>query len=322
LPARRGWGRHVLYLCRVFTFCVLTGLACSGHEAERIAPYPVTLRSVSQPRRAAEQTIWDGSPNLEPGLSASDILLFEDFEAHEYKDRWPVYWDQPVGAGVVSGPEKYVFAGNYSAYLEAKKGKHDSLGAGEYVPKQPIEDVAYMRLYLRLEDGFSMGTSQQLKLFTIHAGAELKDAYGGAGVHPSGSDKFSVCLAIDNWRALHFYYYHADQLHGYGDWTYCGGFFSAPKLSPGGWYCLELMVKANTPGQRDGCIKAWQDGRLIGEVKRLRFRDIETVRIRRFSVYLYFGGGEMADTSPKDQRLYVDNLVVSRKPIGPLAFSQ
>ena len=40
-----------------------------------------------------------------------------------------------------------------------------------------------------------------------------------------------------------------------------------PTLSPssGRWYCFELMVRANTAGQRDGRIACWLDGKLIAD---------------------------------------------------------
>jgi hypothetical protein len=65
-------------------------------------------------------------------------------------------------------------------------------------------------MYLRLEDDFSMGTSIQLKLFSIKGGAKPEDTYGGAGNKPKGRDKFPVTLCLDNWRKLHFYLYHPD----------------------------------------------------------------------------------------------------------------
>jgi hypothetical protein len=168
--------------------------------------------------------------------------------------------------------------------LEAEKGRHESLGNGEYVPRTPIDDVAYVRTCLRLADDFSMGTSIQLK--------------------------------------LHFYFYHPDQRGVYGDWVYCQpSFFRKAGLSRGKWHCLELMLKNNTPGKKDGQIKAWLDGTQIGKIEKLRFRDVSVVKIRRFTVENYFGGNNVSDTSPKDQRIYIDNYVVSTKPIGCLGAS-
>jgi len=294
-------------------------LGCARNEVNK----PTLGKSVYLPLASSETrnypVTWDGSPNLEPGLNPKDILLFEDFEDDHYQQRWRVHWNKPVGAGTVENPSQYVFAGNRSAYVENKKGKHTAKGAGEYVPETPIDDVAYFRLYLRLQDGFSTGTTNQVKLIGMRGAVDIESAYGGAGTRATGTDGFSVALCIDTSRNLHFYYYHPDQWGGWGDITYCKiSFFKRAKISPGKWYCLELMLRNNIPGQKNGQLSAWLDGKLVGNVERLRFRDIEKVKIQRFNVQNYFGGGEYMHTSPKDQRIYIDNLVISRKPIGCL----
>lgn len=258
---------------------------------------------------------WDGSKALEPGLAGKRILLFEDFEASDYKKNWPVYWGEPVGAGTVSSPLEYVFAGKRSSYIQSHEGEHRSSGAGEYVPNTPL-DEAYARLYIRLPDDFSIGSSDGLKLFSILGGARLENTYGGAGRRPTGTDKFSATLAIDNSHEVHLYYYHPDQRKRYGDFAYCNGLFCSQKIFPGRWYCLEMMLKANTPGSRDGQLKVWMDGRRIIEINKMRFRDAGEVKIRRFSIVNYWGGGQRQDTSPKDQRIYIDNYVVSSEPVG------
>jgi len=295
---------------------------CTAQRVEKLPPKSDLSYPRSQPESKIQVKTWDGSPDLEPGLNGSDILLYEDFEASNYQGQWPVYWNEPVGAGTVSVPSKYVFAGKRSAYLEVPKGSHESLGEGEYVPRTPIDDVVYVRTYLRLADDFLMGTANQLKLLSIKGGAKPENAYGGAGRRPTGHDKFSVTLALDNWRKLHFYLYHPDQRGGHGEWVYCQpSFFRKAGLSRGKWYCVELMLKNNTPGRKDGQITASLDGTQIGKIEKLRFRDVSAVKIRRFTVENYFGGNNVSDTSPKDQRLYIDNYVVSTKPIGCLGAS-
>jgi hypothetical protein len=297
-------------------------LECAGNEVNK----PALEKSVYLPLASSETrnypVTWDGSPNLEPGLNPKDILLFEDFEDDHYQQRWRVHWNKPVGAGTVERPSQYVFAGNRSAYLESKKHKHGAKGAGEYVPEIPIDDVAYFRVYLRLQDGFSTGTTNQVKLISMRGALDVENSYGGAGTIPTGRDGFSVALCIDNSRSLHLYYYHPDQWGGWGDITYCKiSFFRRAKISPGKWYCLELMLRNNTPGRKNGQLLTWLDGKLVGHVEKLRFRDIEDVKIQRFAVQDYFGGGEYMYTSPKDQRIYIDNLVISRKPIGCLVLN-
>ncbi len=304
----------------ILLVCLQLIFGCTAQRVEKNTPKSDLSYPLPQPESKIQVKTWEGSPNLEPGLNPKDILLFEDFEDNHYQQRWRTHWGGAVGAGTVEIPSKYVFAGNRSAYLENKKGKHDAVGAGQYVPEIPIDDVAYFRLYLRLQDGFSTGTTNQVKLIAMRGAVDLEKTYGGAARKPT--EKFSVDLCLDNARGLHFYYYHPDQLGGWGDVAYCKtSFFRSAKISPGKWYCLELMLRNNIPHQKNGQLSAWLDGKLIGNVERLRFRVTEEAKIRRFAIYNYFGGDNAWQTSPKDQRIYVDNLVISRKPIGCLGAS-
>jgi hypothetical protein len=295
-------------------------LSCARNEVNK----PTLEKSVYLPMTSSDTrnhpVTWGGSPNLEPGLHPKDILLFEDFEDDHYRKRWRVHWNEPVGAGTVERPSKYVFAGNRSAYLENKEEEHEAEGAGEYVPEVPIDDVAYFRLYLRMQDGFSTGTSEQVKLMSMRGAVDIENSYGGAGeAAESDLDGFAADLCIDGSRNLHFYYYHFDQAGGWGDITYCKtSFLRGAKMSPGKWHCLEFMLKTNVPRQRNGKLMAWLDGKLIGQVEKIRFRNSEKVKIQRLAVYSYFGGSDYEDASPKDQRIYVDNIVISRSPIGCL----
>ena len=309
------------FFCILFV-CLQLIFGCTAQRVEKLPLKNDLSYPLPQPESKMQVKTWDGSPNLEPGLNPKDILLFEDFEDDHYQQRWRVHWNEPVGAGMVESPSKYVFAGNRSAYLENRERKHEADGAGEYVPEIPIDDVSYFRLYLRMQDGFSTGESDQVKLIGMRGSVDVEGSYGGAGNQPTGTDGFSVSLCIDNSRSLHLYYYHPDQWGGWGDFASCKmSFFRSAKISSGKWYCLELMLRNNIPRQKNGQLSAWLDGKLVCHVEKIRFRDIEKVKIQRFAVNNYFGGSDYWDTSPKDQRIYIDNLVISRKPIGCLGAS-
>ena len=261
---------------------------------------------------------WDGSLNLEPTLNRNAILLFEDFERIDFIKRWPAVPTGRVGAGVVSTPSDDVLTGNRSLYLSAKQGQHRSGGYVEYIPSTPVSDTAYMRLYLRLDKNFSMGTCNQLKLFGIRGGATLRNSYGDAGRRPNGHDKFSARVSIDRSQELHVYYYHPNQRGGWGDRAYCDGFFCSASLETGKGHCLELMLRPNTPRQNDGELAVWLDNERVIHLNTLRFRDSDAVKIRRFVIENYYGGGGRWNTSPQDQNTYIDNFVVSRARIGCL----
>ena len=78
------------------------------------------------------------------------------------------------------------------------------------------------------------------------------------------------------------------------------------------------MLRPNTPRQNDGELAVWLDNERVIHLNTLRFRDSEAVKIRRFVIENYYGGGGRWNTSPQDQNTYIDNFVVSRARIGCL----
>ena len=71
----------------------------------------------------------------------------------------------------------------------------------------------------------------------------------------------------------------------------------------------------NSPGRNDGVLKAWIDGVLVFERSDLRFRDVPELKIESLWMNVWYGG---TDPAPQDMTLYIDNLVISRKYIGPV----
>jgi hypothetical protein len=73
------------------------------------------------------------------------------------------------------------------------------------------------------------------------------------------------------------------------------------------------MVKANTPGKRDGRVAVWVDGKLVADFQNLRFRDIESLKIDRFALSFHI------KTNPKEvTKKWYDNVVAATSYIGPM----
>jgi hypothetical protein len=275
---------------------------------------PVLLLGILAPSAALAQ--WAGSPNLEQGLNGDEIYLFEDFERDNFGDDWSPYWNGAPGPDTVSNPADYVFAGERALILQGYGGEHDSGGAGEFAPwTGDGPDTVYMRVYLRLEDGFSLGSCNQLKLFGVKSGVSMEDTYGGAGEPPNGYDKSSVILAVDNDMGFHFYTYYPDQSDVWGDYLYLnvGG---QAYLEPGRWYNIEILYALNTPGESDGQLRGWIDGELKADYQDMRFRETTDLVHRRFEIENYFGGDGPENTSPIELRAFYDNVVVWCGPFG------
>lgn len=78
------------------------------------------------------------------------------------------------------------------------------------------------------------------------------------------------------------------------------------------WYCVELMVRANTPGQSDGEVKYWIDGELKGSYSHLFMRSVADLKLDTVHFMLH----SMRTTHV--QRKWYDNVVIAKKYIGPV----
>jgi hypothetical protein len=71
----------------------------------------------------------------------------------------------------------------------------------------------------------------------------------------------------------------------------------------------------NTSGAHDGILRAWVDGRPAFEKTDIMFRTVDRLKIEQIWMNVYHGGTAV---SPYDQHLYIDNVVVARRYIGPM----
>lgn len=195
----------------------------------------------------------------------------------------------------------------------------------------PTEDTVFVRVYTKFETGFNaIGSS--------HNGIAIKAKYCCPGVPANGTNKFYV--DVENSRdstseaipgRTHIYTYHPDQRDQWGDHFFPDGtvipysstpgnfgpyFVPRPNFTPevNRWYSYELMVKANTPGLRDGRIAVWIDGKLIADFPNLRLRDTTNLKIDQVELGLHV----KSNTIRQNLKWY-DDVVIARSYIGPKA---
>jgi len=200
-----------------------------------------------------------------------------------------------------------VLSGTGCLQIQQTTGTHHPY---EFHPPLPDSDIVYVRWYRRYASGYDW---TQHKMPGVYAKAS--SAYNGtAGVRPTGCDKYSSKLFVD-WNARPaFYSYHPDQSGIYGD-HFAQNIGVPMVLETERWYCFEMMLKSNTPGQHDGELKMWIDGELKGHVESLRFRTCDTLKINEFTHSAYVGGNWVSE---RDQKLWDDNLVIATEYIGPM----
>jgi hypothetical protein len=176
----------------------------------------------------------------------------------------------------------------------------------------------YFRYYIRFADDWIPDAD----------GGKMPGAAGtyekaGWGAHPASGTtgwsmrgSFSRAMSLAN--PLHgktvigTYAYHAGNGGRIGEglpWMETG----RGLLERNRWYCVEQYFKVNTPHFHDGILRAWIDGELAIDRSDFRVRDAPSIKIQEIWMNIYHGGTQVAT---QDLHLYIDNVVIARKPIG------
>ena len=100
-----------------------------------------------------------------------------------------------------------------------------------------------------------------------------------------------------------FYVYHMDMGHWGSEYDW------KINIERGVWTKIEMYVRVNTPGKRDGIIRGWVDGALAFEKSDLGFRaeGYEQYDIAEIMWHVYHGG---APPSSIDQHILFRDLEV------------
>jgi hypothetical protein len=197
-----------------------------------------------------------------------------------------------------------------------------------------------MRMYHKFDSGFNITGSS-------HNGVSLSAKYPGtAGIRPppDGTGFFLFALQNDIIGSQsspgfsNLYVYWPRQRTQFGDHWFPDGtvipydpvignkgewlaypnqypdFRILPNFLPqrDRWYCVELMVHANTPGRNDGEVKYWIDGQLAGDFPDLNVRSISTLKLDRAHL------GLTAVHTERINKKWHDNVVIATKYIGPM----
>lgn len=202
------------------------------------------------------------------------------------------------------------------------------------------QDVVFLRFYAKFEKGYDHPRG------STHNGGVIAAHYypGGRatpGIPADGTNKFLVGFETERGDSpspgpLNIYVYHPEQGGSFGDHIYPTGkvvpsvvrspapppltfgpqFVPRPDFIPelDRWYCYEFMVQANTPGQRDGRVALWVDGKLIADFPNFRFRDVANLKIDSIGVGLF-----LRPNIVRENKKWYDDVVAATSYIGPIA---
>ncbi|GMV16065.1 MAG: hypothetical protein AMXMBFR56_42890 [Polyangiaceae bacterium] len=265
-----------------------------------------------------------------------DVIFADDFESYADASKLWDRWDNTFQAAQtrMATETGNVLAGKQSLEFTIPKGTQELSNAVQKVLTTEL-DAMYLRWYSKF------GPNNDIVGSSHNGGGMSAHYYNGnqatPGVPADGKNKFLV--EFEHWRGeastktpgqMNVYVYHPEQRDNYGDHFFPSGlvmpntslpfdfgadFVPQPEVTPelDKWYCYELMVKANTPGQRDGRITLWLDGKQIANFGNLRFRDIDSLKLDRFNLSFH------AHASPNETKKYYDNVVAAKSYIGPMA---
>ncbi len=277
------------------------------------------------PELVTEKTLADPAA-LAALLKPGRIVFQDDFESPASWDKYFEVRGREEGHAALVSDAKQAFRGKGFARFTAPANKGESSGAGAtaWLGDEGL-DRAHLRYYIRFTPDYDQGNLN-------HTGGSLSavsgnnkwEAMGAAGVRPKGNDHFNA--RFEPWRDwgrlpapgyLFLYTYWMDMQRD-PDGNYWGNMLgpeTGKRFVPqrGRWYCLEHMIKANTPGKADGELAAWIDGKPYIHYTGIRWRSDAKVRIKRTTIGAYI------HQAAKDNTVCYDELAVSSGYIGPVA---
>ena len=253
-----------------------------------------------------------------------DVLLATGFESEGWRARWSRPEQAAPSAETVREDAALGFAPISGRALKVviPKGGNTGLNLlwlpGEATGSEPEE--LWFRYYLRLaEDWLPVADGGKLPGL-----AGTYDRAGWGGRRADGTNGWSTRGSfgrripggnpLAGMTPVGTYAYHADMDSYYGEnWPWNRGALGV--LERNRWYCIEQHVRLNTPGEPDGVLEVWIDGRRAFEKRDIRYRTTPALKIDRVWMNVYHGGTTPAHA---DLHLYLDNVVVARRYIGPL----
>jgi hypothetical protein len=264
--------------------------------------------------------------------SDPQVIFADDFESYssasQLWNNWSnLYQQQYVRIATEAGN---VFSGKQSLEMKVPKQTSEIANAVEK-SLSTGQDLVFVRVYTKFAANYNASGSE-------HNGVAITSNYCCPGVPANGTNKFYV--DVENSRDLssanpgftNSYVYYPEQRDVYGDHWFPDGtvlpnsstpgnfgpyFVSRPNFIPqlNRWYSYELMVKANTPGQRDGRVAIWIDGNLIADFLNVRLRDTTSLKIDKVELDLYI----KSNPTTSDILKWYDNVVIAKSYIGPMS---
>jgi hypothetical protein len=294
--------------------CVVVAVGVAVAAAAADAPYP---KLVTAETGADEARL---SALQRPG----DIFFQDGFESPESLKKYFEIRGLRQGHVKLTTSAERAHHGNGAIELTAvaRDGRESGVGATAWFGPEGYDRV-YFRRYIKFAADYDQGNLNHVGGgLTGVAGTDRWKAMGSAGIRPQGDDHFNS--AFEPWRAwgrypppgyMFLYTYWMDMKRD-RDGNYWGNMLGPADqqrvvLERDRWYCLEHMIQVNDPGQANGELAAWIDGKLYIHYTGFRWRTTPEVKLKRFGIGLY------VHRATRDNTVWYDDVVLSTGYIGP-----
>lgn len=253
------------------------------------------------------QTLGGSSTSGDSGSTAGSFDVTEPFDDDSWADTFGDKWEYGIAANATIRDVPGRDGNQLQTTIPAGEHRgiytvHDHSARAAETPTS-----CYHSFALRFEPGFVDGRTDDGKLPGF-AGRNGTDE--GAGGSPASGTGWSARMGWDDpgdhgdGIALDWYIYHMDTSGSYGEHDYWGRL-----LDEGVWYDIEQFVDLGTPGENDGVLRGWIDGKMEYERTDLRWRDSGGNDVQWSWWDFYHGGGNTPNT---DLSVQFDDLGIVR----------
>jgi hypothetical protein len=272
--------------------------------------------------KAPKRALADAFPGDRGIAKDKRVLLHEDFESAEWHKRW----SNVKGLGkqtVVQG--EVAHAGKRAVRITATRD--ENTGGHLYRMLKTGAETLHLRFYVRFEKEHGF-VHHFVHLCGYHPATPWPQ--GGAGVRPDGGKRFSTGIEPTGvWGRFeppgvwNFYSYWCE-MNPARDGKYWGNVVRPRpdrKVARDRWICVEVMLKCNDLGKRNGEQALWLDGKPAGRWSGYRWRTISDLKVNAVWMLYYITGNESRQNrvaSPRRRSVvWFDDIVAATTYVGP-----
>ncbi len=196
----------------------------------------------------------------------ADVVFTEGFEGGSPAGLKPTWSDVKNSGDMTFDSDKPADSGGKKSLLYTHTGGKNT-GGHLYKPLKPGHEKLFLRFYTKFAEDCN-----PIHHFVHMGGLNPQPNWpmGGAGNRPNGAKRFTTAIEPHGKTWAWDYYTYWKDMGGSPPrgQTWGNSFLRhlAPKIKRGKWACIELMVKLNDVGEKNGEQAFWLDGKLVSHL--------------------------------------------------------